>query len=80
MPILESQIKILNQIPLLFATLFGIFILGSGINSILNPQAFSGTLGIPVSTSDSQALAFVSFAGARNVGLGLTVLVLLLMH
>lgn len=45
--------------------------------SIVNPQAFSATLGIPIATPTSPALPFVSFAGARNMSSGLTVLALL---
>ena len=57
--------------------MMGILALGGGIYSIVNPQAFSATLGIPISTPTSPALPFVSFAGARNIGSGLTVLALL---
>ena len=51
--------------------------LSGGIYSLVNPQAFSDTLGIPVSTPTSPALPFVSFTGARNLSSGLTVLALL---
>jgi len=55
----------------------GILALSGGIYSLLDPQAFSETLGISITSSISPAIPFVSFVGARNLGSGLTVLTLL---
>lgn len=54
-----------------------ILALGNGIYSIVNPQAASETIGIPVSTRTSPALPWVSFVAARNITSGLTTLALL---
>ncbi len=55
----------------------GILALSGGIYGLLNPLAFSSTLGIPISTSSSPSLPLVSFVAARNLGSGVTVLTLL---
>jgi hypothetical protein len=55
----------------------GILAISTGIYSIADPQAASQTLGIPVTSSISPAIPFVSFAGARNLGSGVTTLMLL---
>jgi hypothetical protein len=54
-----------------------ILALSTGIYCIVNPQAASETLGLPVTTSVSPAIPFVSFVGALYLGLGLTALTLL---
>ena len=59
------------------SSMIGILALGGGIYSIVNPQAFSATLGIPITMSTSPAIPFVSFAGARQISSGLTILALL---
>ena len=60
------------------SSVMGILALGGGIYSIVDPQAFGASLGIPVSTSaSSSVLPFVSFVGARNLGSGTTILTLL---
>ncbi|PVH89616.1 hypothetical protein DL98DRAFT_579402 [Cadophora sp. DSE1049] len=61
------------------SSLMGILTLSSGIYGLLNPQAFSTTLGIPIPNPPppSLALPFVSFAAARNIGSGISTLVLL---
>ena len=59
------------------SSLMGILALSGGIYSIVDPRAFSATLGIPVSASTSSALPFVSFAGARNLSTGITTLTML---
>jgi Domain of unknown function (DUF4267) len=59
------------------SSVIGILALGGGVYGIINPQACSNTLGIRVPTPTSPALPFVSFAGARNISSGLTVLALL---
>lgn len=60
------------------SSVIGIIALGGGVYSIVNPLKASGdTFGIPILTSTSPALPFVSFAGARNLSSGLTVLALL---
>ena len=48
-----------------------------GVYSIVDPQAGSEALGVPVTTSTSPALPIVSFVGARNLGSGITTLTLL---
>lgn len=67
----------LNRILPPLSSMIGLLAVGGGIRSILDPQAFSENLGIPISTSTSPALPFVSFVGARNLSSGLTVLTLL---
>ncbi|CAF9939358.1 hypothetical protein IMSHALPRED_001311 [Imshaugia aleurites] len=59
------------------SSMIGILGLSGGIYSIVNPQAFGATLGIPISTPTSPALPFASFAGARQISSGLTILTLL---
>lgn len=54
--------------------LIGILALGGGVQSIVNPQAFGETIGVPVPTPVSP---FVSFTGARNLWSGLSILMLL---
>lgn len=60
-----------------FSAGMGVLALSGGIYSIVTPQAFGDTLGIPISTSTSPAIPFVSFVGARNFSSGLGVLALL---
>lgn len=59
------------------SSLMGLLALSGGIYGVVNPQAWSGTLGIPVSTPTSPALPFLQFVAARNISTGLTVLTLL---
>ncbi|KAL8722004.1 MAG: hypothetical protein Q9225_001440 [Loekoesia sp. 1 TL-2023] len=49
--------------------------LGGGIQSLVSPESFAEqTMGLP---TNSAALPFISFAGARNLSSGLTMLTLL---
>ena len=58
--------------------MMGLLALSGGIYSIVDPQTFSASLGIPVSASSSSSvLPFVSFAGARNISSGATILTML---
>jgi hypothetical protein len=66
----------LNRILSPLSSVIGLLALGGGIQSLLSPQAFGTTLGIPILSSTSPALPFVSFVGARNLGSGITVLAL----
>lgn len=59
------------------ASLVGLSGVGGGIYCLTDPIAFSDTLGIPVTSTSSPALPFVSFVGARNLSSGLTMLMLL---
>lgn len=59
------------------SALMGTLALGGELYGVTNPLAFSETLGIPVTSADSPALPFISFAAARNLGSGITVLTLL---
>ena len=61
------------------SSLMGFLALSGGIYSLVDPPAFgAATLGIPISTStSSSAIPFVSFAGSRNIGSGITTLALL---
>ena len=61
------------------SSLMGIVALSGGIYGVVNPQGSSAALGIPVSSTTSPALPFVSFAGARNISTGITILTLLYM-
>lgn len=56
------------------SSLIGVLGLTGGIYGLLNPLAFSATLGIPITSNTSPALPFVSFAAARNLGSGITML------
>jgi hypothetical protein len=55
----------------------GVLALSGGIYGITNPINFASTLGIPITSPDSPALPFVSFAAARNLGSGVTMLALI---
>jgi hypothetical protein len=55
----------------------GVLALSGGIYGITNPKAFASTLGIPITSPHSPALPFVSFVAARNLGSGVTMLVLI---
>ncbi|KUJ17120.1 uncharacterized protein LY89DRAFT_685072 [Mollisia scopiformis] len=59
------------------SSLMGIVAVSGGIYGMANPLGFSSTLGIPITSSTSPALPFVSFAAARNLGSGVTMLALL---
>ena len=59
------------------STAIGLVGLGGGIYGLVNPAGFSGSLGIPIRSRTSAGLPFVRFAGARNLGSGITVLALL---
>ncbi|KAE9371760.1 hypothetical protein N431DRAFT_545911 [Stipitochalara longipes BDJ] len=70
----------LNRILPPLSSIIGLLAIGGGIQSLLNPLAFSSTLGIPLSTtssSTSESIPFISLIGARNLSSGLTVLPLL---
>jgi hypothetical protein len=71
-----SQLGLQRSLPFLSAGM-GILALSGGIYSVVDPPAFSDALGIPVRSSKSPALPFVSFVGARNLSSGTTVLALL---
>lgn len=59
------------------SSVIGIIAIGGGVYSIVNPLKASGdTFGTPIQSSTSPALSFVSFAGARNLSSGLTILAL----
>jgi len=69
----------LNRILPPLSSIIGLLAVGGGIQSLLDPLAFSTTLGVPLSTTSntSEALPFISFIGARNLSSGITVLALL---
>jgi hypothetical protein len=55
----------------------GVLAVSGGLYGITNPVAIASTLGIPITSPNSPSLPFVSFSAARNLGSGLTVLVLI---
>jgi hypothetical protein len=59
------------------SSLMGVLAVSGGIYGITNPMAFASTLGIPITSPNSPALPFVSFAAARNLGSGVTMLALI---
>jgi hypothetical protein len=59
------------------SSLMGIPAVSGGIYGITNPVAFASTLGIPITSPNSSAHPFVSFAAARNLGSGVTMLALI---
>ena len=59
------------------APLMGVLAVSGGIYGMTIPQAFASTFGIPVTALNSPAILFVSFAAARNLGSGVSTLVLL---
>lgn len=60
------------------SSMMGLLALSGGIYSIIDPPAFgAGSLGIPASESTSSVTPFISFAGSRNIGSGVTILTLL---
>jgi hypothetical protein len=59
------------------SSLVGVLAVGGGVYSLVDPISFADTLGIPITSPSSPALPFVSFAGARNFGSGITMLALL---
>ena len=75
-----SSQQSLTRYLLPFSSLIGVLGLWGGIRGLTNPFAFSETLGVPIaSTSDnsnSPVLPFISFAAARNLGSGITMLAL----
>jgi hypothetical protein len=56
------------------SSLMGVLAISGGLYGITNPVAFASTLGIPITSPNSPALPFVSFAAARNLGSGVTML------
>ena len=56
------------------ASLFGVLALGGGVYGLANPAAWSETLGIPVTSTSSPAIPFLSFIAARNLASGITLL------
>lgn len=67
----------LQQILTPVSSLVGVLALGGGVYSLVDPTSFASTLGIHITSPSSPALPFVSFAGARNLGSGITMLALL---
>jgi hypothetical protein len=67
----------LHNLHTLLASLVGLLGVGGGIYCLTDPIAFSDTLGIPVTSTSSPALPFVSFVGARNLSSGLAMITLL---
>ena len=69
----------LNRILPPLSSIIGLLAVGGGIQSLLDPLAFSTTLGVPLSTTSttSDALPLISFIGARNLSSGITLLALL---
>jgi Domain of unknown function (DUF4267) len=70
----------LTQHLLPLCSLIGVLGLWGGIYGLTNPLAFSETFGVPLASNsasaNSPALPFVSFAAARNLGGGITMLAL----
>ena len=67
----------LNQVLPPISSLVAALGVGGGVYGLIDPQAFSGSLGIPVTSSVSPAIPFVSFIAARNLGTGIGTLALL---
>ena len=67
----------LHRVSASLAGLVGLIGTSGGIYSLVNPVAFSGTLGIPITSPTSPAIPFISFAGVRNLSSGIAMLTLL---
>lgn len=72
----HSSLSTVHRVSVPVAILMSLLAVGSGTYGLLNPLAFSYTIGIPVNTS-SPALPFISMIGARNLTSGLTGLTLI---
>jgi hypothetical protein len=57
------------------ASLLGVLSLGGGLYGVLNPVAWSSTMGVEISAASSPAaVPYASFTAARNIAGGLTLL------
>ena len=66
-----------TQAAIPLASILALVATGGGIQSLLNPVGFSSTIGVPVTSTNSPAIPFIRFAGARNLSNGVGIAALL---